>query len=149
MTASPQQLHLLVVEGALRNARLARETMQQSDRAEAGEALAVCRDLLTELIGGLNPQHAPELAAQLKAMFTSMYYQLMEADIHWDAARVDKVIDALAIHRDTWLEVLSGLGQQAGTATASAGDAAGGATGPAGPSFARRVGRPGSRSWTA
>lgn len=148
MTASPQQLYLMVLDGALRHARRAREACGQQDAAEASEALSTCRDFVVELMGGLNPEHAPELVEQVKGMFTSIYYQLIQADVHRDAARVDKVIEALGTHREAWLEVMAAVGQQpvqggAGQAAESLADVSGG------PKHARPVGLPGTRTWSA
>ncbi|MCA9113907.1 MAG: flagellar export chaperone FliS [Planctomycetaceae bacterium] len=169
MTATPQQLYLMVLDGAVRHSRQALDALEQNRREDAFHALSSARDFVTELMSGLRPEHAPEVTGQLQSMFASICYQLLQADIHQDAERVSRVIDALTTHREAWLEVMAAVssGEAAGSAADTEtpaggkpagsllsgevhpGGVAGGPAGPAGPTFARAVQRPGTRSWTA
>lgn len=109
LTAHPQQLHLMVVDGALRFARKAAQATQDQDFEQAHFALDKSRDLVAELIGGLNPEQQPDLIEQLKALFVFVYENLNHADVKQDASYIHNAIKVLSIHREAWCELIEQL----------------------------------------
>ena len=53
LTATPQKLHLMLVEAALRAAVRAREAWEQEQDAEARAALTHCQKLVGEMLANL------------------------------------------------------------------------------------------------
>jgi len=106
MTAEPAQLHLMVVEGAIRHARRAAEAINTGDRETSWRELSSARDFVTELISGLKQDHAPELVGNVAQLFVFCYRQLVEADTYQDVAKVRDAIKILETHREGWLELL-------------------------------------------
>ena len=109
LTATPHQLHLMVVDGALRFARKAAQATEQQDFEQAHFALDKSRDLVAELIGGLDPAQQPELVDQLKALFVFVYENLNHADVKQDASYIHDGIKVLSIHRESWCELIEQL----------------------------------------
>jgi flagellar protein FliS len=118
MTATPQQLHLLVVDGAIRAANRAAEALEKKDFETAHLSLNDARGLVGELLGGLDADKAPELVEKMKGLFLFVYRNLMEADRDQDSTRVQSALKILRIHRETWMMLIDRLG--AGTGAASA-----------------------------
>ena len=116
MTAPPQQLHLMVLEGAIRHARQARIALEQQDWENLYHALNRSRDFISELIGGLNPDPAPDMVESVKLLFLLAFRQLALADMNRDMHALDSAIHILSLHRETWLELMAQLPGQA-TAT--------------------------------
>ena len=106
LTASPQQLHLMVVEGCLRHARAAAAAIADSDFERSHFALTDARRHLTHLISGLSPDADDEFLMNLRGLFNFAYLQMTTADLQHDAAALDKAIEILAEHRNTWLLVI-------------------------------------------
>ncbi len=109
MTASPQALHLLVVEGAIRHAMRAESALMAGDAATGSAALAEARAFVGELLGGLDKNSAPETVGKVAALFVFAYRRLAEADIERNAAKVADALTVLRTHRDTWRELTQQL----------------------------------------
>ena len=105
LTASPHRLHLMVVDGALRHAARATEALEAGDYESAHFALNKSREFVIELVSGLDPGPAPELADRLKNLFLFIYRNLAEADRRRDPRLVRDARKILEMHRETWLEV--------------------------------------------
>lgn len=102
MTAAPYQLHLLVVEAALRHARKAREALEQKDYEVSYFGLSKARECLDELMVGLNDEPLPEISAGMKQLFLFIHRCLRLADLTHDPAHVADGIKILEMHRDNW-----------------------------------------------
>jgi len=108
-TATPQQLHLMVVEGAIRAATLAEQAMEKGDFEGAHLALSNARDFVAELISGLIEERAPELVGKMKGLFVFVYRNLADADRERDIKRVRDALKILRIHHETWLSQIERL----------------------------------------
>lgn len=109
LTAKPHQLHLMVVDGALRFARKALEATESRQFEHAHFALDRSRDLVAELIGGLDSGQQPEMIEQLKALFVFVYENLNHADVKQEASYINNAIKVLEIHRESWYELMERL----------------------------------------
>lgn len=105
MTASPQNLRLMLIEGALQHARRAVELWQERKLFEAGDSIDRMRAIVTELMTRMNRERQPELTDRVVSLYTWMYGEIAQAHIGHDAARLQKVIDVLEIERGTWQQV--------------------------------------------
>lgn len=109
LTAKPHQLHLMVVDGAIRFARQALAAAQSRNFEQAHFALDRSRDLIAELIGGLDPGQQPEMIEQLKALFVFVYENLNHADVKQEASFISDALKVLEIHREGWCELIQQL----------------------------------------
>ncbi len=132
MTASPYELHLMVVDGAVRYAKFARQALEQHDYEMAHLSLGKSRDFVAELISGLNPEHKPDLIDRLKALFQFAWKNLAEADLEHNPKKITNALRVLETHRETWKE----LGQKLKSPDATSMDA------PAAPSGSAAAPRP-------
>ena len=108
MTATPHQLHLMVIDGAIRFATQAEEALQEDDFETAHFALNRSREFVTELIGGLDQKRSEELETRLKSLFMFVYHNLVNADMKRDVSMVQDALKILKMHRETWM----GLGEK-------------------------------------
>jgi flagellar secretion chaperone FliS len=128
LTASPHRLHLMVVDGAIRFARRAEAALEARRWEELDVAMSRSRDCVAELFGGLDAERSPDLADQLKALFTFVYRNLVLADSERSVQRIRDAVRILEMHRETWIELGEKLTKE------SAGDSS--------------VPTPHARSWT-
>lgn len=105
MTASPHQLHQMVVDGTIRHVRRGVAALESRDLEAACDALDSGRAFLSEMIGGLDANVAPELVAQVKSLFLFAYSRLVDAGLRHDPQPAADALRILEIHRDTWAEV--------------------------------------------
>lgn len=104
-TASPYRLHLIVVEGAIRYAKLGEESLASRDYETAHLSLSQSRDFVTEMIGGLNEEYDPELAQRMKQLFFFAYINLAEGERDRDLVKVQAALRILRLHHETWVEL--------------------------------------------
>ncbi len=112
MTARPHELHLMVVDGAIRAATRAEEALERRDLEAAFFALNESREFVCELISGVKGEPAPELAEKVKSLFVFVYRNLAEADAHHDAGKVRDALKILRMHRETWKQLIDKLAQE-------------------------------------
>ncbi len=105
MTASPHQLHLMVVDGAIRFARQGLEALEESRWEAVRWSLTKARNCLTELLGGIKAEAAPELAERTRTIFMFVYRNLAVAEIEHNIAAVQDSLKLLQMHRETWVEL--------------------------------------------
>lgn len=105
MTASPYDLHLMVVDGAVRYAKFAMKSLEGRDFEKAHLALAKSREFVTELISGLKEDRQPELVQLLKARFQLAWKALVQADFDHKPENVGTALTILESHRETWREL--------------------------------------------
>ena len=117
MTATPQELHLMVVDGAIRFATQAAEALDDCDFDTSHRTLSRSREFVIELVSGLDSERKDELIEQLRGMFGFVYRNLSHADIHHDADNVRDALKILHIHRDNWIELTRKLKSEKISAT--------------------------------
>ena len=104
LTATPQRLRLMLVEGALRKVRAAQEAWREGNVLSGLEAIGQCRDIVAELIAGIQPEQAP-IAKQVLGVYMFVYSTLVEAQFARDQGRLADIIRVLDEERVTWQEV--------------------------------------------
>ncbi|HEX7375796.1 MAG TPA: flagellar export chaperone FliS [Pirellulales bacterium] len=110
LTASPQRLQLMSLDGALQYARRAIQHWEAGKIYEGGEALIGCQQIVAELLRGLRPEQAPELVAQVTALYHFVFRTLVEAASQRSVSKLNEAIAVLEIERETWRQVCERLG---------------------------------------
>jgi flagellar secretion chaperone FliS len=111
-TATPFQLHLMVIDGAIRYARAAETSLTQRNLTDAQSALAQARRFVAEMLAGLDAKQLPEVVDQLKSLFVFVLRNLVKADLQRDPILVADSLRILHLHRETWLAVAERLKQE-------------------------------------
>ncbi len=109
LTASPERLHLMVVDAAIRFARQGEQALESQDRELAMTTLDRSRSCVNELLSGIVSDPNPELAERLRALFLFVHQNLARADLTSNAQLVRDALSILEIHRETWLELMDRL----------------------------------------
>ena len=103
LTASPAELRLMLLDGAIRFSEQTRRGYESKDYESAYDGTTKAQAILLELINALRPDQAPELCKRLSALYTFMYTSLVQASTTRDVALVDEVIQLLRFERETWV----------------------------------------------
>ncbi len=110
LTASPQRLHLLLIEAAVRYIERTRAAWQRQDHETAFESLTKAQQIVAEMLAAMKMDTAPDLVKQVAAIYTFVYRTLVEAGLRQDEKLLDDALRVLHIERETWLEVCRTLG---------------------------------------
>lgn len=102
LTASAQELRLMLYDGAIRFVRQGQEAMRKSDFEGSYNAMSRAKRIVLELSTSLNHSIAPELCEKLSALYTYIYRQLVEAGLQKNADLADEPVQLLQYERDTW-----------------------------------------------
>jgi flagellar protein FliS len=106
MTASQEELRLLLLEGCLRFLREGRDGLASKDYEKSYSGFSQGKAIIIELLNALKPEVAPELCKNLSALYTYMYTTLTEAVHAKDFVRIDEVINLVEFERETWVMLM-------------------------------------------
>jgi flagellar protein FliS len=103
MTATPEQLQLMLYDGAIRFARQGREAIERKDYETSCEKLIRAQEIVSAMQNGLRPDVNPELCAQLTSLYNFIYRRLIEGNTKQDLAAIDEAVKILEHQRETWV----------------------------------------------
>lgn len=123
LTASPEQLHLMLYDGALRFATQARDALERRDYEGSYNKLSRAQAIVNEMEAGLRPEVNAELCERMAATYNFIYRKLVEANVNKSVESLDNAVKVLLIERETWsllVRKISDARTPAATARASA-----------------------------
>lgn len=106
MSATPAELRLMLMDGAIRFAAQAKDGLEARDYERSYSGFQQARAIVLELTTSVKPTPDPTLAERVKAIYTFIYTELVEASLSKDAPRVQKVIELLEYERETWVMLM-------------------------------------------
>ena len=119
MTATPEQLQMMLYDGAIRFAEQAKAALEAEDYEKSYAAISRVQKILTEMSCGLKHDVLPELCEKLSALYSYVYRRLIDANVKRDAEALEEAITLLRYQRETWSLLLEQLGKaKAGIAAA-------------------------------
>jgi flagellar protein FliS len=119
MTATPEQLQIMLYDGAIRFCEQAKNALEKKNLEQVFINISKAQKIVTELIGSLKPELYPELCQKLVAVYTYVYKRLIEASVEHKVESLKEAVDLLRFQRDTWAMLLDQVGRErAGKAVA-------------------------------
>jgi flagellar protein FliS len=116
LTASPEQLVVMLYDGAVRFLRQAEVAMSEGAWLHSFEKLSRGEAILDELLATLN-MDTGEIAERLQAIYIFCKKTLIESRVQRDAEKIGQVVALLVDLREAWARLAA---QAAATAPASA-----------------------------
>jgi flagellar protein FliS len=117
-TATPEQLQMMLYDGAIRFAEAGKAAILKKDWEGTYLNLSRAQKIITELTSGLKPNVAPDMCAKLASLYNFIYRKLVDASLHHTVESADEALQLLRYQRETWAMLMEKLGKQ------KAGDAA-------------------------
>lgn len=109
LTASPEQLQLMLYDGAIRFASQGRDAVAEG-RIEAGyNALTRAQRIVLELEAGMRPEVAPELCKKMAGLYNFCYRKLVEGCVAREVGPIDEALRILRYQRETWVLLMEKL----------------------------------------
>jgi flagellar protein FliS len=108
-TATPERLHLMLIDGALRFGRQLHEALASGNAETATTAGERCRNILSEMLLCVQ-RDGNEAAKRVRSVYTFLVREVADAQFWRNADKLTGVLEVLAIERDTWAQVCEQTG---------------------------------------
>jgi flagellar protein FliS len=112
LTASPEELRLMLLDGAIKFARQGREGLAARNYEASFNGISQCRNIVLELLTTIKSEYDPELCDRVKALYTFLYTELVEASMQKSLPKLDGVIKLLEYERETWVMLMDKLSSE-------------------------------------
>lgn len=106
-TASPDQLLLMLLDGAVRFVEGAMERMERKDKEGKHELLLKAQKIILELIQSLNPSIGEKIYANLISLYKFIYQRLVDGNLRDDRACLEEGLKILGNVRETWRQAVA------------------------------------------
>lgn len=104
MTATPQKLRLMLIEGAIRFARKTIQHWEKRENEQALESIIRCRNIVSELLSSIRVDES-ELTKRVASLYLFVFQHLTEAQLRRDMKLVEESIGVLEVERETWQQL--------------------------------------------
>jgi len=109
MTASPEELRLMLYDGAVKFCRQARAAIEAGQIEEMHNNLVRAQKIVLELSTSLRHDVDPELCERLSALYNYIYRLTVDANTKREVKPVDEAIQLLSYERETWQMLIDKL----------------------------------------
>lgn len=117
LSASPEQILIMLYDGAIRFTRQAISGLEEKDRLKKLEGTRRAMAIITEFANTLDHEVGGEIAENLDALYAFMTRELTQANLNSDIERYRVVEDLLVGLRSTWVEAIEIKRSEATSAT--------------------------------
>ena len=122
LQSPPEQLQLMLYDGAIRFALQGRDALAKKDYETSYEKLSRAQKIVLEMEAGLRPEVSREICEQMTSLYNFVYRKLVDASVQRDTQAVDDALKILRHQRETWLLLLEKVSGENDSLTALAGD---------------------------
>lgn len=109
LTATPEQLQLMLYDGALRFGEQARAALAASKFEESYTLIIKVQKIVLELTSTLKHDLAPDLCSKLAGLYSFVYRRLVDANVAHELQALDEALDVLRYQRETWMLLMQEL----------------------------------------
>ena len=102
MTATPEQLQLMLYDGCIRFATQGRDAIERKDHETSYEKLTRAQHIILEMQNGLNYDVNRELCERVASIYNFLYRKLVDACVERDVQAIDDALKVLRVERETW-----------------------------------------------
>lgn len=106
LTASPEQILIMLYDGAIRFATIAENCLKDDDMAGKGKYIGKVIAILSEFSNTLDHEIGGDLAENLDALYNYMINRLGEANIQNKIEPIEEVKQMLTELRATWKQAI-------------------------------------------
>jgi flagellar secretion chaperone FliS len=112
LTATPEQLQLMLYDGAIRFAEQARTALSDRQYEQSFNLISRVQKIITEMSCTLKHDVYPELCGKLASLYNYVFRKLIEANTEHSLGALDEAVNLLRYQRETWAMLLEQLGRQ-------------------------------------
>ena len=112
LTASPEQLQLMLYDGAIRFCEQGRQAILDRRIEDSFNLLSKAEKIILELTNGLRDEVAPEICANMRRLYLFCYDRLVLANVKKDTGALDDALRVLRELRQTWVMLMDKLNEE-------------------------------------
>lgn len=109
MTASPEQLQLMLYDGAIRFGEQARQAIEEHDVERSYQAIGRVEKIVMEMASSMRDDLAPETCANMRRLYMFCYDRLVQANTKKNLDALDEALEVLRHLRETWIMLMGKL----------------------------------------
>lgn len=106
-TATPEQLLIMLYDGAIQYLNKAKAAIEAGDSGQVTNELFSCQKIILEFMNTLDMEKGGDLAQSLYGLYGYLYKTLVKASVVQDIKKVDEVLKFLSSLRDTWQKAIA------------------------------------------
>lgn len=106
MTATTEELQMMLYEGAVRFAQQCRSHLDANDFEAAQFAYERVDAIMCELHSGLRPNRDAQMVDNFASLYNFVQIRMDEGNLKHDSSKIDDALQILRHLRETWRQVL-------------------------------------------
>ncbi len=110
LTATPEELTLMLYDGAIKFMNIAKYSIENKELEKAHSSLIRAQDIILELNYSLDMNY--EVSKGLRELYEFVLAKLVDANINKDTKAIDEALIIINDMRDTWKEVIKQIKQK-------------------------------------
>ena len=119
LTATPEQLQLMLYDGAIRFGEQAKLALEQKNFEQSYNMISKVQKIITEMNSSLKHDVSPDLCKRMASLYNYIYLRLVEANVERLIPPLVEALDLLKYQRETWAMLLDQLGKTKAAAAAT------------------------------
>ena len=105
-TASPEQILIMLYDGAIQFLNKAKKAMEDRNIEETHNNIMKTERIISEFMNTLDMEVGGEVAKNLYGLYKYLNYRLVQANIKKDVTMIDEVLGHLKDLKQTWEEAI-------------------------------------------
>jgi flagellar protein FliS len=118
LTATAEQLQMMLFDGAIRFGEQAKAALQQKNYEQSFKLLVRAQNIVCQLRGALKHDVDPDLCGKLSSLYAFAYRRLVDANLKHNIKSLDEALEVLKYQRETWARLMDKLAKQKAAAAA-------------------------------
>jgi len=110
VTATPEELTLMLYDGAIKFMNISKYSIENKDLERAHSSLIRSQDIINELNYSLDMKY--EISEEMRKLYDFISSKLVDANIRKDIAPIEEALVIAHEMRDTWKEVIQQVKQK-------------------------------------
>ena len=111
-TASPEELQLMLYDGAIRFCEQARSAIQDKQIEESFNLINKAEKIVLQLCNSMKEEIAPEICSNMRRLYLFCYDRLVIANLKKDLNALDDALKVLKHIRETWIMLVEKIKSQ-------------------------------------
>jgi len=112
LTASQEQLRLMLLDGAIKFLRQGRDGLVAKDFEADYTGFTRCRDILLELASAMRFDMDPDLCKRVASVYMFIYQLTIDASFEKDITKADEAARLLDYERETWVLAMAKIAKE-------------------------------------
>ena len=110
LTATPEELTLMLYEGAIKFMRIAKYSIENKEMERAHSSLIRAQDIILELNYSLDMNY--EISNDFRSLYNFIHEKLVDANINKEIQPIDEALEIAEEMKETWKEVMKQIKQR-------------------------------------